>query len=118
MMSSPRSALSLLHFERISPTVIPGVSSINNGASMRAPAAFARFVHSCCVEILPVRSFWLSINAVEHKRRCTNCSRDISSEKNATFLCSVERLIFFAILRTNAVFPIEGLAATIMKSPF
>ena len=66
----------------------------------------------------PVLSRWPSISAVELKRRWTSSSRPISREKNATVFRAEERLIFFAILRTIAVFPIDGRAATIIRFPF
>ena len=64
----------------------------------------------------PRASFVASICPSAQKMRCMSCSRGISSEKNATV--PPWRATCVATLRTKAVFPIAGRAATMMRSDF
>ena len=85
---------------------------------MSTLAALASWSHSFWVEMRPVRRRELSTRAVEQRRRCTSCSRDISREKKATLRWAEEILMFLAMFNTKAVLPMDGRAATMMKSPF
>ena len=64
-----------------------------------------------------MRSFLLSILDSMESRRSPSCSRDISSEKMTTrpfFLIAT----FWAMLSAKAVFPMDGRAATMIRSDF
>ena len=50
-------------------------------------------------------------------KRCTNCTADISSENTATGTL-YSTVMFRAIVKTNAVFPIPGRAARTIMSDF
>jgi hypothetical protein len=64
---------------------------------------------------MPLRSFCASIRASDVSMRCTSDSLLISSEKNATFFCfSIAACC--AMFSTNAVLPIDGRAAMMMRS--
>ncbi len=58
-----------------------------------------------------------SISASEHNTLCVNCTFDISRENMATGILDLIAT-FCAIFKANAVFPIEGRAARIIKSDF
>src|SRR6266481_4049726 len=69
--------------DRISSSVMAGVSSIQMGAWLRIPAARPRRTNSSSCSF-PLRSLWASTRPSDVRRRCTSCSLLISSEKNAT----------------------------------
>ena len=77
------------------------------------PAARASWVKSESRSV-PWRTRWLSTRAVAVSMRCTSASLDISSEKMATPCPSLAA--WAAMLRQNAVFPMEGRAATTTSS--
>ena len=78
------------------------------------PAARARRGKSSSRSI-PLRSRCASMRASDVSMRCTRDSLLISSEKNATgTLCSMAA--YCAMFSVNAVFPIDGRAATMMRS--
>ena len=114
MRSRPCSAFKRRALERSSMTVMPGVSSIHRGALVRRSAALMTFCHSSSLRS-PTRSLWESTCPSELNMRRASCSLDISREKKATvFLLRMAALV--AILRVKAVFPMEGRAATKMRS--
>ena len=93
---------------------MPGVSSIQIGAELRMPAARARRGKSSS-RSMPLRSRCASMRASDVSMRCTSDSLLISSEKNATgTLFSIAACC--AMLSMNAVFPIDGRAATMTRS--
>jgi hypothetical protein len=93
---------------------MPGVSSIQIGALVRMPAARASRGKSSS-RSMPLRSFCASMRASAVSMRWTSDSLLISSEKNATFF-SLVIAAFCAMLSVNAVLPIEGRAATMIRS--
>src|SRR3972149_10223488 len=115
MRSSPfLSACSLLAFALISRTDWAGESSINIDDSERRPAALVRSGQSD-FERYPVLTLPAFILASEQSILITSCSRDISRLSMAIvfFLFTP---IWAAIFIQNAVFPIAGLPATIIRS--
>ncbi len=101
-------------FERNSNTDSAGVSSMKSGADESGFVADSKWRHCSGVSrpdftSLPARP----VSAM--MRRIINCTADISSEKNAT-PCSWSTAMLRAIERTNAVLPIDGRAAMMMRS--
>ena len=77
------------------------------------PAARARRGKSSS-RSMPLRSRCASMRASDVSMRCTSDSLLISSEKNATgTLCSIAACC--AMFSVNAVFPIDGRAATMIE---
>ena len=114
MISRPYSSLYLRHLDRSSATVMAGVSSMISRLSPMLTALSMTSVHSAS-DRSPVRIFWASTWDCMAKRRLTSCSLDISREKMATQRFS-RMVMYSAILRTRAVLPMEGRAATRIKS--
>src|SRR3990172_7208452 len=114
MSSSPCSALSRRALARISSTDIAAVSSMKIGASDSLPAARVSLGQSDS-DKYPVRSRWASTRASEQSILRTSCSLDISRLKTATAF-SLSIAAWAATFRQNAVFPMEGLPATMMRS--
>ena len=93
---------------------MPGVSSIKIGAFDIFSIAVCNCCHSCASNC-PVRNLLLPTSDSIETRRCTNCRFDISRENKATpFPNSIAA--FRAKESVNAVFPMDGRAATIIKS--
>ena len=102
------------HLARSSKMLIPGVSSMKMGASLRCSIE----VCSCCHSYSsnwPLRSLLPEISASSEMRRCTSWMFDISREKIATgFLKSTAALRVSA--STKEVLPIPGRAAMMTRS--
>ncbi len=101
-------------FERNSKTESAGVSSMNRGAEPSGLVADSRWRHCSGVRrplftSLPLRPVSATI------RRIMSCTEDISSEKNAT-PASWSTAMLRAMVSTKAVLPIDGRAATMMRS--
>ena len=111
------SNFNFLHFALISPTVMPGVSSINIPAdSAISPDATAIFCQSLSCRF-PFSKSLLSTIACEHRILCAHCSFDISNENITTGTLALIAT-FVAIFRANADLPIAGLAANSINSVF
>ena len=91
-----------------------GVSSINKGAFSNELTLTFNCFHSWSAR-LPVRSFSEERPVSQEIRRVINWTDDISREKKATGI-EWSTQTFRAIDKVNAVFPIPGRAATIIKS--
>ena len=91
-----------------------GVSSMNKGAFSKVLTLTFSCSHSC-FSSLPVRSFSEDKPVSLEIRRVINCTDDISKEKKATGIFWFTA-IFLAIESVNAVLPIPGRAATMIKS--
>ena len=108
--------LSLRALERSSPIPRAWVSSNRIRMPARVLTASLRRTHSSS-RSLPARTILESSFDSATSRRMSSCSLGISRLKNA-----MEALCFSAIFRamvsTKAVFPIEGRAAMMMRSPF
>jgi len=115
-MTSPRSfsILYFLHFERSSEIEIPGVSSI-----IRCDFAILSAPSINLPQSLESRRPFLNLSASTVDSRLsilfTSWTFDISNENIAVVIpCFIAT--FSATFNTNAVLPIEGLAATSTKS--
>ena len=91
-----------------------GVSSMYKGAFSKSLTLTFNCSHSCGSKS-PFRSFSEVSPVSLEIKRVINCTEDISNEKSATGSFP-ETAIFLAIDNTNAVFPIPGRAAIIIKS--
>ena len=100
--------------ERICRSVKPGVSSMNIGEFFRPSHAPMMRRHSSRDSMF-LRSFCPSTPPFAHKMRCTSCCLPISKLKNATPFEAAA--MFSAMLRANAVLPIDGRAAKMIISP-
>ena len=78
------------------------------------PAPSISFAQSSSCRF-PVRILWESTLDSRANRRFTSCSLLISRLKMATDR-SFRKAIYWAIFSTNAVFPMDGLAATRIRS--
>ena len=112
--SSPCSSLYFRHFDLISEIEIPEVSSMIILELPIVPAPSISFSQSVSVR-LPVLNTWASTWDSREKRRFTSCSLDISRLKIATARFW-RNATCWAILSTNAVFPMEGRAAISTRS--
>ena len=93
---------------------IPGVSSMISGDSPVNLALSISFTQSSSFKS-PVRIAWESTLEFIARIRFTSWVRDISKLKIAV-VTLLRNATNSAIFSTNAVFPIEGLAATRIKS--
>ena len=91
-----------------------GVSSMNSGAFSKLFTLTLSCSHSCFSN-LPVLSFSEDKPVSDEINLVINCTDAISKEKNATGIFWFTA-IFLAIVSVNAVLPIPGRAATIIKS--
>jgi hypothetical protein len=90
-------------------------SSNQSGACSSSLQARTTFGQSFCVT-WPLRSLSPEIRARQAMKRWASSTSDISSEKKATgWLCFI--VTFSAMLATRALFPIAGLAATMIRLP-
>ncbi len=94
--------------------LMPGVSSMIRLDLPICAALSINCSHSAS-DKLPVRRCWESTWDSMENRRFTSCSLDISRLNIATVLFCLNAT-YSATFRTNAVFPMEGLAATRIKS--
>ena len=81
--SMPCCAFNRRHLARSSKMFSPGVSSMNNGASLNLPTREYSCWYSCSSR-LPFRNLSLLISVSEEINRCTNCTALISKLKIAT----------------------------------
>ena len=116
MNPRPFSILSFLHFERISLTDIPGVSSMMSVDSPSILALSTSSPHSLGFKE-PVRMDCASIFEFMESKRLANCSLDISRLKNTVGIRSFTTTCS-AILSARAVLPMEGRAASRSRSDF
>ena len=114
MMEKPFSSMSLRHLVRISEMLMPGVSSIMMPELPMTPTPSTTESQSAS-EREPVLNFWASTPDSMDSRRLASCSLDISREKIRAFI-----RFFMAtcctMFRTKAVLPMDGRAATRIKS--
>ena len=108
------SSLNFLHFERISPILIPGVSSI---IILEFPIILAdstMLAHSLSLKS-PIRIFWELTIEFWERIRLISCSLDISKLKMATGILCLTATVSVTF-NTNAVLPTDGRAAIRIKS--
>ena len=115
-MSSPRRAFRRRHLLRISGTEMPPVSSIYRPLLLiGSMTSSRRFVSSG--SMTPSLIFCDSTVASVHSMRMTSCRADISRLKMTTVRPSCSAACC-AMLSANAVLPMAGRAATMMRSLF
>ena len=85
------------------------------GRRVRIPAAFCSSSQSL-LPMVPVFMAWMSTWACEPSIRCTSCSDDISRLKISTAALRPPPPNW-AMFSANAVFPMEGRAATMFRLP-
>ena len=114
--SRPDFLFNLLALVLIEEIVNAGVSSINKFSFFKSSLEDKILLKSV-FERLPVLIFSDEISESSPNNLVANCSEDISKEKKRTFLLFSNSFdIFEAILVANAVLPIDGLPAIIIKS--
>ncbi len=94
---------------------MPGVSSMNSGASRSSSQIIWSCLISCSLS-MPRRSRWESTRPRLQRIRWATCWRLISIEKKTTGWFSLTAM-YSARLSPSAVLPMEGRAATMMSSP-
>ena len=113
-MTTRSRSLTMRHWAFMSETVRVGLSSMRIGDSLSVLAAAATSRH-CCSVSWPVSRFCDGTSEARERRRLTSCSRDISSENTATFLCWV-MATFSAMFSAMLVLPMPGRAAIRISS--
>ena len=103
------------HLFLIPMTVMPGVSSMRMSASLRRSMTADIFIQSL-LSSRPVRSRWESTPASMDSSLWESCILPISSEKIATLYPLIAALR--ATHRANAVLPMDGRAARMIRSDF
>ena len=103
------------HLARISIRLGEPLSSIHIGASAIIEATLVMLIQSR-VSRNPLRSLGESTRASQHSTRSMSDSLDISRENTSVGILWLSAA-FWAQFMTNAVLPIDGRAAMMMRSP-
>ena len=104
----------LLHFALKSKIEREGVSSMKRGAFSNPETLLNSLCHSSSFRV-PFLNFSEEIRVSEAIILVMSCTDAISRENNAIGICC-STVIFLAMERMNAVFPIAGRAAMMMRS--